>query len=119
MQKEYIGKNNKHVLYILFLFVMIYIFFSFNSFTEIKSYGKTYTYTKKSNDLAKDFENTYPGYEKLLKKLVEDNPDWTFKLYETGLDWETVINSEYQGHGSSPKNLVPSNYSARLDMFNM
>ena len=44
------------------------------------------------------------GYKALLESLASEHPTWTFRLYETNLDWETVINSEYQGHGISPKN---------------
>lgn len=112
MQRYISNKLNKRILCILILFVMIYTFISFLPITMPKSYAATYTYSKASNDLPSNFDSIYPGYKTLLKTLADAHPNWTFKLYETGLDWETVINSEYQGHGSSPKNLVPSNYSS-------
>ena len=108
MQRSIFSKLNRQILCILILFVIIYTTITFS----IKSYAATYTYSKASNNLPADFDNNYPGYKTLLKQLSEAHPNWTFKLYETGLDWETVINSEYQGHGSSPKNLVPSSYSS-------
>lgn len=111
MQKYNLKQLNKKVLCILVLFVVIYTMFSFSSKTMIKSYATTYTYSKSSNNLPSNFETKYPGYKALVQKLVNAHPNWTFKLYETGLDWETVINSEYQGHGSSPKNVVPNSYS--------
>lgn len=111
MQRYISNKFNKRILCILILFVMIYSMFSFIPQFMIKTYAATYTYKNSSNDLPADFDTKYPGYKSLLQTLAKAHPKWTFKLYETGLDWETVINSEYQGHGSSPKNLVPSSYS--------
>ncbi len=112
MQRNILNKFNKQILCILILFVIIYTMFSFIPQLMNKSYAKTYTYSKSSNNLPSNFENTYPGYKSLFQTLAKEHPNWTFKLYETGLDWETVINSEYQGHGTSPKNLVPSSYSS-------
>lgn len=111
MQRRKFLNFNKKILCILILFIMIYSMFGFVPSLIIKSYGATYTYNNKKNNLPADFDKTYPGYTTLLQELSKAHPNWTFKLYETGLDWETVINSEYQGHGTSPKNLVPSNYS--------
>lgn len=112
MQRKISFKFHKRSLCILILFVMIYSMLSFIPQLMNKTYAATYTYKKKSNNLPSNFDTTYPGYRSLLQSLAKAHPNWTFKLYETGLDWETVINSEYQGHGSSPKSLVPSNYSS-------
>ena len=111
MQKQIVNKLNKQIIYIL-AFIIVYIIFSFLPQTMNKSYATTYTYTSNSNDLPADFDTKYPGYSAVIKNMLNSHSEWTFKLYETGLDWETVINSEYQGHWSSPKNLVPSNYSS-------
>lgn len=111
MQRNILNKFNKQILCILILFVMIYTMFGFVPQLINKSYAATYTYSKTTDDLPTNFETTYPGYKTLLQTLATAHPNWTFKLYETGLDWEVVINNEYQGHGSSPSNLVPSNYS--------
>ena len=111
MQRKILNKFNKQILCILILFVMIYTMFGFIPQLMNKTYAATYTYNNSSNDLPTDFETTYPGYKSLLETLAKNHPEWTFKLYETGMEWETVINSEYQGHGGSPSNLVPSSYS--------
>ena len=111
MQRKITFRFNKKILSILILFVIIYSYFGFIPQLMIKSNAASYTYKKDSNDLPSNFDTTYPGYKTVLKTLAKSHPNWTFKLYETGLEWETVINSEYQGHGSSPKNLVPSSYS--------
>lgn len=95
-------KFNKRILCILILFVMIYTIFSFSPKTMIKSYGATYTYSKSSNNLPSNFDTIYPGYRILLNTLVSEHPNWTFKLLETNLDWNTVLNCE-SIHG---KNLV-------------
>lgn len=111
MQKQNMNKLNRQIIVIL-TSIIVYIIFGFLPQTTNKSYATTYTYTSNSNDLPSDFDTKYPGYSAVIKNIVDSHSKWTFKLYETGLDWETVINSEYQGHWSSPKNLVPSNYSS-------
>ena len=112
MQERFFSKLNKQILCILILFIMIYTMFSCIPQLMNNSYAATYTYTSNSNDLPEDFDTKYPGYRSLLESLTIAHPEWTFKLYETGFDWEVAINSEYQGHGGSPSNLVPSDYSA-------
>ncbi len=111
MQRKINFNFHKRNLCILILFVMIYSMFSFIPQLMNKTYAATYTYKNSSNNLPSNFDTTYPGYKTLLQSLAKAHPNWTFKLYETGQDWETVINSEYQGHGGSPKNVVPSSYS--------
>lgn len=111
MQRKISFKFHKRNLCILILFVMIYSMFSFIPRLMNKTYAATYTYKNSSNDLPGNFDSIYPGYKSILQSLAKAHPNWTFKLYETGQDWETVINSEYQGHGGSPKNVVPSSYS--------
>ena len=112
MQKSnLIRKLNTKILCILILFVLIYITTNFTPQTLNVSYGATYTYTKNSNNLPSNFEQKYPGYISLIQSLVKAHPNWNFKLYETGLSWEATINSEYQNHVDSIKNVVPSNYS--------
>lgn len=112
MQRYIYNKYNKKILCILILFVMIYTIFGLNPILINKSYaGTTYTYKYNSEKgLPSNFEKTYPGYKELLQTLGKAHPSWTFKLYDTGLEWETVINNEYTGHGVSPKNLSPKNY---------
>ena len=99
-------KTSKIISYILILFIMIYTLFSFMPQMSIKSYGATYTYNSNSNDLPSDFDRKYPNYRILINTLVAEHPNWTFKLYETGLDWNTVLNYE-SVHG---KNLVEPDY---------
>ena len=105
MQKICRGKN-KRIICILILFVMIYTMLGIIPQTSIKSYGATYTYTSKTNDLPSDFDSKYPNYRILINTLASEHPNWTFKLYETGLDWNTVLDNESK-HG---KNLVQPGY---------
>ena len=106
MQRKSILQFNKKILCILILFVIIYTCFSFTKQTQIVSYGATYTYTNSSNNLPANFNEIYPGYITLINTLVKNHPTWTFNLYETGLDWNTVISNESK-HG---KNLVEVGY---------
>ena len=52
----------------------------------------------------------YPGYKEKLQQLKSQYPNWNFKLLYTGLDWNTVIQNEDTGHGSSPKSLIHDTY---------
>lgn len=108
MRRKNILQFNKKILCILILFVIIYSLFSFSNKTQIVSYGATYTYTNSSNNLPSNFDALYPGYRTLINTLVKNHPTWTFNLYETGLDWNTVISNESK-HG---KNLVQVGYYA-------
>lgn len=111
MQNKHSFKFYNKILCIFILSIVIYMVFGIVPKLTIKSNAATYTYSKASNNLPSNFNNTYPGYTSLLQSLAKSHPNWTFKLYETGLDWDTVINNEYTGHGKSPKNLVPSDYT--------
>ena len=106
MQEKNFSKFNKQILCILILFVIIYSLFSFMKQTQIVSYGATYTYTNSSNNLPSNFDQMYPGYRTLINTLAVNHPTWTFNLYETGLDWNTVVSNESR-HG---KNLVQVGY---------
>lgn len=112
MQNKHSFKFYNKILCIFILSIVIYMVFGIVPKLTIKSNAATYTYSKASNNLPSNFNNTYPGYTSLLQSLAKSHPNWTFKLYETGLDWDTVINNEYTGHGKSPKNLVPSSYES-------
>lgn len=111
MQNKHSFKFYNKILCIFILSIVIYMVFGMVPKLTIKSNAATYTYSKSSNNLPSNFNTTYPGYKSLLQTLAKAHPNWTFKLYETGLDWDTVINNEYTGHGKSPKNLVPSDYT--------
>lgn len=95
----------------IFILIILICLYSVLSFLSPVSYATTYTYTANSNDLPSDFDSLYPGYRKLIEKVVEEHPNWTIKLLNTGLNWDTVINNENTGHKSSPSNLVPSSYT--------
>ena len=49
----------------------------------------------------------YPLIKEKIQELKKQHPKWNFKILYTGIDWNEAIASEYTGHGSSPKNLVP------------
>ena len=55
----------------------------------------------------------YPGYKALINEMKSKHSNYRFLVYYTGMDWNEVINTEYQGHGTSPLNLfqVGSNYN--------
>ena len=54
-------------------------------------------------------EREYPGYKELINQLQAEHPNWTFILFYTKLDWNSVIKNE--GHSASretPLNLIPA-----------
>ena len=48
----------------------------------------------------------YPKIKEMIENLINDHPNWNFKIFYTGIDWNEVIAKEYTGHGSSPSNLI-------------
>ena len=58
-------------------------------------------------------DSKYPGYKTLINEMKSKHSNYRFLVYYTGMDWNEVINTEYQGHGTSPLNLfqVSSNYN--------
>ena len=53
-----------------------------------------------------------PGIKNLANSLKSKHSNYNFQFYNTGLDWNTTILREYQGHGNSPSNLF--NFSERF-----
>ena len=64
-----------------------------------------------SNNMNLIDTSKYYGIKEKMDSLKKEHPNWNFKVFYTGLNWEDVIASEYTGHGSSPKNLVPASSS--------
>ena len=65
----------------------------------------------KSNDINSIDISKYPGIKEKIESLKSEHPNWNFKILYTDLDWNEVIENEYVGHGSSPRNLVPTSNS--------
>ena len=55
-----------------------------------------------SSNFANLDESKYPGYKALLQEVQQKHPNWTIKIFYTGLDWNDVLNHEdgYDGNGS-------------------
>ncbi len=90
-------------------YIAIILLFTLISYTILQFLGNKYTYAlSQTIDTNVDGINmsAYPGIKERIQELQKKYPNWTFKLLYTNLDWNTVIANEYQGHGSSPKNLV-------------
>lgn len=61
--------------------------------------------TTLSSDINGINENKYPGVKNLIQNLQRNHRNYNFQVYYTGIDWTEAVTMEYQGHGSSPKNL--------------
>ena len=84
----------KTFLKIIVFFLSIFLIISFNK--------KSSASTKLTG--IESFPDSYKPY---LYELKAKYPNWEFTSLYTGLDWNTVINSEYR----NDKNLVPVSYS--------
>lgn len=58
-----------------------------------------------SSDINGINESKYPGIKSMIQNLQRQHGNYQFQVYYTGIDWTEAITMEYQGHGSSPKNL--------------
>ena len=94
------NKNTVKNIFIIVFFLIIILFFAVNSSEA--------AYT--STDINGINTSKYPGYKELLQAIKSKHPNWTIKLYYTGLDWNTVIANENTGHGTSPKSLIYDTY---------
>ena len=102
-------KNKKIVSFILIFMIFSYILMALMPCFELKVYAADQAAGTLSRDVNGIDDKLYPGYKKLINDLKAKHPEYTFLIFYTGMDWETVINVEYQGHGKSPKNLVQLN----------
>lgn len=100
-------KSKKIIAVILVFTILISLLIS------ILNQNKSYAVTQSiSSDIANIDTSKYPGIKEKIQSLKNKYPNWNFKILYTGLDWNSVIQNEYTGHGTSPKNLVQktSNY---------
>lgn len=93
--RYFTNKTVKNIAIILSIIIMVTIILPC---TNLVSYGSQYRENTNIDELD---ENKYPGYKELLKKIQEENPNWTFTFLYTGLDWNTVIYNETVGHGDN------------------
>ena len=102
-------KNKKIISLVIILMIFNYILLSVMPLFSNKVYAADQVAGTLSRDVNGIDENLYPGYKSLIKDLQSKHSNYTFLLYYTGIDWDSVINIEYQGHSRSPKNLVQLN----------
>ena len=82
----------------LILSLIIYIIFTGVYGFANKAYATGYISLEEA-------EKKVPGITGLVNNLKANHSNYNFQFYDTGLDWETTILREYQGHGHSPTNL--------------
>ena len=97
-------KNKKLISLIIILMIFNYILLSLMPMFSNKVYAADQAAGTLSRDINGIDDNLYPGYKSLIKDLQSKHSNYTFLLYYTGIDWDSVINIEYQGHSRSPKN---------------
>lgn len=94
------------------IFVLIMIF-AIISYSLINLFHPNKVFATTSQTISSDYNSLndaeYSGIKDKIQVLKNKYPNWNFKILYTGLDWNTVIANEYQGHGGSPKNLIQDN----------
>ena len=97
-------KSNIKKLLVIFILIISYIIINLTCGNTALAVTQT-----TSTDINSIDSNKYPQVKEMLQSLQTDHPNWKFKILYTDIDWATAIANEYVGHGSSPRNLVPSN----------
>ena len=93
----------KHKFLASILVLSLIIIMIFNLFP-----GRVFAVTqKKDNQINNIDDKKYPGIKSMILNLQKNHPNWKFKVFYTGLDWNTVITQESK-HG---RNLVPKSYT--------
>lgn len=93
------GTNKFISVIIIFILVAYIILTLFNHEVQAISQSISSEYNSLN-------DSQYPQVKSMIVALKAQYPNWNFKILYTDLDWNDVISGEYQGHGSSPKNLV-------------
>ena len=105
---ENIKTKKRSIKFISFILIFIFIAYSLLTLFNNNVYAISQSISSDYNSL-NDAE--YPGIKSMIQNLKNQYPNWNFKILYTDLEWSSVISGEYQGHGSSPKNLVQKSAS--------
>lgn len=89
------NKNKK----VKIIFIFAILFYSMMLSNSISFAGTL------SSDINGINESKYPGIKSQIQNLQKQHSNYKFQVYYTGIDWTEAVTMEYQGHGSSPKNL--------------
>lgn len=90
----------------LYLLILIIAILSYSLLSLFCCHTSNATNQVLSDNYTNLNETEYPGIKEKIQVLKNKYPNWNFKILYTDLDWNEVIANEYQGHGTSPKNLV-------------
>ncbi len=106
-------KYKRLVIVIVVIMLISYLAMGFIPVTSNKAYAAKVPAGTLSRDIEGLDENLYPGYKQLIKNVQSKHGNYTFLLYYTGMNWNEVLVTEYQGHGRSPLNLfqIGTNYN--------
>ena len=98
----------KKMLITIFIIAIIYIIIGMMTNTVFANTPGVLT-----SDINGVDEVKYPGYKEKINDLKNKHSNYIFLVYYTGMDWNEVLTTEYQGHGTSPLNLfqVSANYN--------
>ena len=105
---ENIKTKKRSIKFISLILIFIFIAYSLLTLFNNNVYAISQSISSDYNSL-NDAE--YPGIKSMIQNLKNQYPNWNFKILYTDLEWSAVISGEYQGHGSSPKNLVQKSAS--------
>ena len=80
----------KKIISIIIIFIMLFniIYYIYIPSQSLAALSSSYTQTLKVG--INEFPESYKPY---LQKLQEMHPDWNFKAYYTGIDWNELTSS--------------------------
>lgn len=93
------------IIYAIILFILFYFTFSLIPVGINESNAADLPAGTLARDIQGIDDSLYPGYRSKINELQTKYPNYTFLMYYTGMDWNEVLNAEYQGHGDVPLNL--------------
>lgn len=69
------------------------------------------TFSTKAEPYYADIEQFPNSYKDALYKLKEKHPNWIFRMYDTGLEWDTVL---YNEMNPASRSLIPSYFDSSM-----
>ena len=104
-----IKKLKNSSLKLIVISVIAIMIFALGFYRPVKADSYRYDYNGSNLNTG-----AYPGFKEQLDALKAAHPNWTFKIMETGLDWNNTIIAESSQNGNSPYSLIQSKSGAWL-----
>lgn len=98
----------KRVICIVLVFSIIYIVFTAG---EGSRNGLGFSIEAKGDEIYEDIAQFPKSYQTALYALKQAHPNWVFQMFDTGLEWETVM---YNETNPPSRSLLPSYFGSSM-----